>query len=145
MKPRAHNNNNNKNNNNLSSLLKKLLFTKSLWCAQNPNKCSFAVPVRSDYLRFQKRIPVKSPKRPMQSPSSCSQKSKVRLEIPASRCEACLCGGKCYCNTVLLTQKSVVFPIVRVHPPPRSQLAPFTQDRSRLCFPPRCVPTLIQM
>jgi len=43
---------------------------------------------------FKKWIPVKSPKRPMQSPSSCSQKSKVRLQIPASRCEACLSGGE---------------------------------------------------
>lgn len=52
----------------------------------------------------------------MQSPSSYSHniclKSKVRLQIPVSRSEACLSGGKCYCNTVLLKQKSVVFPIV---------------------------------
>lgn len=51
----------------------------------------------------------------MQSPSLYSHiclKSKVRLENPVSRSEACLSGGKCYCNTVLLKQKSAVFPIV---------------------------------
>jgi len=37
----------------------KLLFTKSLWCAQNQNKRPFAVPVRSAkrYLRFQEMDP----------------------------------------------------------------------------------------
>ncbi len=60
--------------------------------------------------------PERSPRRTVQSPSSYSHniclKSKVRLQNPVSRSEACLSGGKCYCNTVLLKQKSAVFPIV---------------------------------
>lgn len=44
-----------------------------------------------------------------------------------------------------LKQKSAVFPIVPVHPPPCSQLAPFAPDCPCLCFPPLLVHTLIQM
>lgn len=95
------------------------LSSKSLWCTKSKLIflcCAGAFFKTVIWLFALSKNPKRAPSSRLDvqckaRPHICL-KSKVRLQISVSRSEACLSGGKCYCNTVLLKQKSVVFPIV---------------------------------